>query len=654
MRRALLFATTILIPTLVLAQPATLPPLVVTATGIPTVLDRIPAAVTVIDRATIDARGASTLAEALQSVPGLTVVQSGGAGGNASVFIRGTNSNHVLVLRDGVPVNDPSDPGGLYNFGVDTLADIDRIEVVRGPMSSLYGSGAIGGVINLITRRGEGPPRTTVELAAGLPAQGRLATTLSGATGKYDYSLTADARDEHGFDTTPRRQSVYTGARNPFRSAGASLDLGVTPAEGTRLSATLRGRTSTFLLDQQGFPAYDANFYRGFDSTLSGRLGLTHSMLDGAWETTLAVSRQHSDRHYREPLEPLDPNFTQSDTRYHGRRTELRWDNTFHLQDTGPATDTALLFGATHTVDSSNSVLNASFGGFLYQNNIRASATSDAGHAGGQTTLWNRLTLTADTRAENARYGGTAATWRVGTVLALPELRSRARAATGTAFRAPSLYDLFGIDSAGYTGNPNLKPERSTGTEFGWSIDLPGPTDRDLGTFDITYFNNRVRDLIQIVYGPGFTTSTSQNVSRARTQGVETSLTLRPTTWLETTTTWTWTESRDLTTNTALLRRPQNQASLSLRLTPIPDLTITPELIYSGPFRDFLIDDNGFPVGNGRNHPGTLINLNTTYKLSPGTTLFLTGHNLTNSHFEPANGFQTPGTTIVAGARLGF
>ncbi len=128
--------------------------IVVTATRIPTPVLDIPAGVSVIDRQTIEERGYTTLTEALSAVPGVHVSQSGGPGGNASVFVRGTNSNAVLVLRDGMPLNDASDSSGAFNFGVDTLADVERIEVIRGPMAALYGSGAIGGVINLISRRG--------------------------------------------------------------------------------------------------------------------------------------------------------------------------------------------------------------------------------------------------------------------------------------------------------------------------------------------------------------------------------------------------------------------------------------------------------------------------------------------------------------------
>jgi vitamin B12 transporter len=648
MRRLLLAAC--LIPATALAQ--TPPPdIVVTATRVPTLIEQIPAGVTVIDRATIDANGYTTLTQALSAMPGAHVVQSGGDGGNSSLFIRGTNSNHVLVLRDGVPLNDPSDPGGAFNFGVDSLADVERIEIVRGPMSSLYGSGAIGGVVNLITARGHGPASGTIEAAAGLPAQVRGAATLSGQTGRFDYHLAVEGTDESGFDTTPKRMSFHTGARNPFAGTVATLNLGADLTDTTRATLFLRGRSATFHLDE---PGYDANFYRGFDRSVTGRAALSHTLLDGAWETTLSLARLQTDRRYKEPLEAADPNQAQSDTRYHGRRTELRWDNTLHIEDRGPASNTALVFGAGHTEDSSDSAFTGNFYGYPYSSNVHASATSDAGHFGAQTTLLRRLTLTADIRGEDARYGGSAVTWRAGGVLAVPEILSRLKASYGTAFRAPSLFDLFGVDSYGYMGNPNLRPERSVGYEVGVAFDLPRQDGGTLATLDLTWFNNRIRDLIQIVYAPGYISSTPENVASARTEGLEASLTLHPTSWFDTILTYTRTETRDLATGAALLRRPREQVSLAVQARPIAGLVIAPELIYSGAFQDFLYDDNGLPLGTGWAHPGAIVNLSASYALSPRLTLFATGRNIGNSHFEPANGYQTPGASLLAGVRARF
>ena len=639
---------------------AVLPEQVVTATRLPTLAESVPAGVTIIDRATIESHGYTTLAEALSAVPGLRLAQSGGPGGNASVFIRGTNSDHVLVLIDGVPVNDPADPGGAFNFGVDTLGDVERIEVVRGPMSSLYGSGAIGGVVNIITRKGEGETHGSVELGAGLPRAVESKAALSGASGKFDYNLAVESDSYLGFDTTPQRESVYTGARNGYREQLATVNLGYTPVDGTRLSLLLRGREAVFGLDELGSPAYDANDYTGRDKSFLGRLGATTTLFDGVLESGLFLSRGITDRQYVEALEAADPNQASGDSRYHGQRTDLQWNNTVHLGDLSWTSESAVLLGYEHIEDAAQSRLDIAsayypFGPQVpYSSNVNASDKSDAGHAGVQTTVLGRLTLTADAREEDASYGGNAFTWRAGSVLAVPEVLSRLKFSYGTAFRAPSLYDLFGVDSYGYVGNPNLRPERSTGWEAGWGADLPfAGREKALGV-EVTYFQNRIRDLIQTAYSADYSSSTEVNVARARTEGVETSLTVRPVDWLEAKASYTYTDARDLADGSLLLRRPLDQASGSVRLTPIPHLALTPELIYTGAFADYLVDNSGNPAGIGMARSGLIINLTATYDVTPKIQLFANGYNLGNSRFEPVSGYQTWGTWFLAGARARF
>jgi vitamin B12 transporter len=633
---------------------AILPDVVVTATRVPTLISQIPAGVTVIDRAQIDAYGYTTLPQALASVPGLHVVQSGGPGGNASVFIRGTNSDHVLVLRDGLPINDPSDPGDAFNFGVDTLDDIERIEIVRGPMSSLYGTGAIGGVINLISRKGEGKPHAHIELAYGLPRAVLANGGFSGVTGKFDYDLEVGTRDDRGFDSTPKRESVYTGAPNGYQEDLGSVSLGYTPVDGTRISAYVRGRTALFHLDELGDPAYDANDYRARDDSLYGRIGVDSKLFGGVWETSLFLGHAATDRHYIEPLEAADPNQAFGDSRYHGRRTDLQWNNTVHLPPLGPTADSALIVGYEHIDDTAHSVLDTATDGFPYQSDLHAGDSSDAGHVGLQTTVLKRLTLTGDTREEGATYGGNAFTWRFGGVLAVPEIWSRFKASYGTSFRAPSLYDLFGVDSYGYVGNPDLRPERSRGYELGWAVDVPAFGVPNAATIDVTYFNNRIHDLIETVYNADYTASTQENVDQARIQGIETSLTIRPAHWLDAVLSYTWTDARDAADNSRLLRRPIDQASLSLHATPLPGLSIAPQILYEGAFQDYLVDDNGFPLGVGRAKSGVIANLTISYAITPRLTLFADGRNLGGSRYEPASGYQTPGPSGLFGVRARF
>jgi vitamin B12 transporter len=213
------------------------------------------------------------------------------------------------------------------------------------------------------------------------------------------------------------------------------------------------------------------------------------------------------------------------------------------------------------------------------------------------------------------------------------------------------LFDLFGVDSEGFVGNPNLRPERSAGYELGWGVDVPVLGRPKAASVEVTYFNSRIHDLIETVFNADFTASTQQNVDQARIQGVETSVTLRPADWLEATAAYTFTDARDAADDSRLLRRPRDQVSADLRATPLPGLSIAPELLYIGPFQDFLVDDNGFPEAVGQAKSGFIVNLAVSYAVTPQITLFVDAKNLFGSRFEPASGFQTPGASVLVGVR---
>ena len=496
--------------------------IVVTATRVPTPVLDIPAGVSVIDRQTIEQRGYTTLTEALSAVPGIRVSQSGGPGGNASVFVRGTNSNAVLVLRDGMPLNDASNSSGAFNFGVDTLADVERIEVIRGPMAALYGSGAIGGVINLISRQGHEPGlHVTGELAGGYPRQIEGNVNASGIEGPFDYSATLQGQDQRGYDATPQRMSIYTGVPDPYSELTGTLNLGYTPVDGTRLSLFLRARRATFGFDALGNPTFDNSNSTGNDESLLGRIGVSSKLFNGTYETNAYLGRLQDDRHYTEALNPLDPNQQSNDSRYHSYRTDVQWNNVVHLSDlmdVPSLSATDLTFGYEHIADNINVKVNQSSGGFPFQQSARASMTDDALYTGLQTTLLQRLTLTGQIRQDWVA-GNQPFTWRLGAVLDVPGVATRFKAAYGTAFRAPSLFDRFGVDSFGYIGNPNLKPESAQGWELGFT------TTAGLASFGATYFNEQVSNLIVAVFTP---VNTAVNVGSAHIQGVETELTLRP------------------------------------------------------------------------------------------------------------------------------
>jgi len=617
--------------------------MVVTATAVPTLLPDVPAGVTIITQQDIQARGYTTLTQALAAVPGLGVVQSGGAGGQASVFIRGTNSEDVLVLIDGVPANDPSDPNGAFNFGEDTLSDIQRIEIVRGPMSGIYGSGAIGGVINLITVQGSGAPKASIEAAGGFPSQGQGSAGISGSSGAFDYALGGAIDEESGYDETARRLSVYAGVKDPFRSKLGSLNLGYTPVNGTRIYLVLRARQSDTGYPDLGYPIYDDPDEDGYDTNLFGKFGVKSDLFNGLLTTELFAARVEDNRRYSNLLDANDPNFATADDHYDGYRTDVQWNNTVHLPDFCSATFSSILAGIEYINDAAKENVNES--GFV--ETVNASQHSVAGHLAGQTTLFSRLTLTAALRDDSVSSFGNAFTGRAGAVLAIPEADLRLKTSYGTSFLAPSLYDLYGADNFGYQGNPNLKPEYGDGYEAGAQLDLPAFGEPDFASLSATYFHNDIRDLITAT--PDF--STEQNIGQARINGVETEAVLTVAPWLVADLTYTYTDARDESDNSQLLRRPENAASATLTISPIPRLTIVPDVKYIGRFTDYLYADNGYPIGDGLAKPGTIADVSVNYSIARNLTVFVQGKNLFNSKFEPVNGLQTPVQTFLFGVR---
>jgi vitamin B12 transporter len=619
-------------------------PIVVSATRVATPVGQVPADVTVLTAATFAAQGDTTLAQALAAVPGITLVQSGGDGNQTSVFMHGANSSDVLVLLDGVPVNDPADANGAFNFGIYTLDDVERVEIIRGPMSALYGSAAIGGVINIITRRGSGAPQASLTMAGGWPAQGQGSATLSGQSGAFDYALSGALDEEAGFDATPRRMSVYTGQHDPYRAKLGSAQLGYALTDTTRVYAIYRYQATDAGFPDVGNagPVYDDP--NEFDYTTNEflKLGITSRQLGGRWLTDLSVARLDTTLHDKNLLDANDPNAASANDHYTGRRDDAQWNNTVRLPDAGAAQLSSLTFGTEYDDDHAKDSVNETSAYGPYTSSLGAVQHTWSGHAGAQTTLANRVTLTAAIRNDAVSSFGDALTWRLGGVLALPEADARLQASVGTGFHAPSLFDLHYTDSYGDSGNPNLRPEYSLGWEAGPEVMLPGGVD-----LSASYFASDVRDMIGYDPNAGYEL---ENFARAHINGVESSATLTPAPWLSATLSYTYTHILSAV-SAATLRRPEHQGSASVTLTPLPGLSLTPQVQVVGRFQDDIYDNTGTLTGIGSSDPGTIVNLAASYKLDQQFTLFATGKNILGSRFEATNGLQIPGASLLAGVR---
>ncbi len=626
-------------------------PITVTATRVASPADKVPASVTILTRKDFAAKGATTLAQALDGVPGVNVVQSGGDGGQTSLFMRGTGSSDVLVLQDGVPVNDPVTANGEYNFGTLTLDDIEEIEIIRGPLAAQYGSSALGGVINIITKRGVRPGSTSVTVAGGLPMQGRVSAQTSGVRGRLDYALTGALAGEAGFDNTPQRMtSVYANHRDAYRSKMASLQLGYHVTPETRLYGILRAQSTHSAFPDLGYPVFDDPNQTDDIAQYFGKLGVSSALADGRWRSDLFVAQLASQTHYRNLYDATDPNGMAINEIDSGGRTDAQWNNLYRLPDWGAARFTTLSFGAEYANSTAREKSFSAYYGYPFNTFVHASQHEWAGHAGVQTTLANRLTLNAALRDDAVSGYGNAATWQLGGVLELPELDTRLKASAGTGFEAPSLFDLHYTAYSGGAlvdfGNPNLRPEYSLGWQMGPEFTLPLFGRADGADLSVTYFASDMRDLIVSVPVGSF--YTEANVYRAHISGVENSLTLRPCGWLSAALGYTYTHI-DSADESARLRRPTSQASASVTLTPLPRLSLTTNVTYTGRFLDYVYDNNGYPLGVRSSNPGTVVNLAARYDINARFTGFVSALNLFDSRFEPVNGYQINGPSVMVG-----
>jgi vitamin B12 transporter len=599
--------------------------LVINVTRLPTPAEQVGSAVTVIHARDIERRQDRTLAEALEEVPGLNLVRAGGVGGATSVFLRGANSNHTKVLIDGMPANDPTT--GTFNFGPLATADIHRIEVLRGPQSALWGADALGGVVNIITRRGEGPPRVNGAVESGSFETFNQLGTVSGSTGPFDYGATAAHLSSGSTPVTPTRLLPAGRARidDDFESTMFSTKLGVLLADNARLNATLRWSESELFFTGDDFTVFpivpDAAQSVREERTLTTRLEGQTTQFDGLFEQKLGIGWANWRNHLQSPPAGGTPVAPRVDK---GDRRRLDWLGTLHLarhQDLS----TGLEYERDALSDSPTSPAIDNRAAFLEV----------------QSGLFDRFFIGASGRVDDNSRFGSIATWRVAPAWLIPETGSRLKASVGTGFKPPTLRQLF-IDfpEVNFFANPALQPERSLGWDAGFEQDFFAKR----VSFGATWFHSEIRDLIDT--NATFTSLVNRN--RAETKGVEAFLALRPWEDVALRADYTFTIAQDSDTGAQLLRRPKHRAALEASWR-FDELTVSSTVLYVGPRVDATRD---FAIPRLRAGGYGLWNLGLAYELTEAVALFARAENVLDRRVEDPIGFERPGFGIFGGIKV--
>lgn len=621
----------------------TLEEISVSATGVPTPVKQTGSSVTVITGEQIEKQQLRTVPEALQLSPGLNVVPIGGPGGQTSVFMRGANSNHTKVLIDGIDASDPSTSNGAYDFGHLLAYDLDRIEVLRGPQSGLYGSDAIGGVISLTTKRGQGPAKASVLVEGGSYGTFNQSGRISGSENGFDYSVTVAHFRAAETPVTPRLIDTAGGLvpatrryPNFYDNTTVSAKLGYQFTDTFRWNSVTRYTGSKLLFSTDSY----ANFPAVAFGALRGRQDVEQIFTrnEAEWTPFAGFHNIFAFNYsnlYRQNEGDIYNPFNQLPTDNTGERLRYEYRGDYELSP-----GNLILFGAQRDEERLINQDPNPFG----TGELKARNGNTAGYAEVQLTPFERAALVANIRHDVNDAFGPATTFRVAPSYILPYTETRLKGSVGSGFKTPTLYQLYvNIPSFGQVANPNLKPEES----LGWDAGLEQP----IGDYVVvggTYFHNDFKNLINTEFLPGFQYRWV-NVDRAESYGAEAFISVKFSDELTVRGDYTNTVTKDLIDHQELLRRPRHKGTVTAFWTPLPGLTLSGTLLVLGSFVD---GNRDFSTPRLKNPGFTTVNLAAEYQVSEAVTLFGRVDNLFDRRYENPTGFLGRGLSVYGGVRL--
>ncbi|HWK96634.1 MAG TPA: TonB-dependent receptor [Pseudolabrys sp.] len=617
------------------AAPVVLPEVTVSATGIATPLDQIGSSVTVITAADIERTQRRTLPDVLNNVPGLNVVQTGGPGGQTAIFMRGTNSNHIKVLLDGIDIGDVSSPNGAVDLAHIATGDIERVEVLRGPQGGLYGANSIGGVISITTKKGEGPAKARATLEGGALGTFNQSAALSGSKDRFDYAFSvAHLRSSH-IDVTPTSVLPPGQSANPnsYDNMTYSTRLGMKVTDD--LKVNLIGRYVDIKLkysndDPTAFPSTPYPTRSDYaNKAFFGRAEAVYAALDGRFINTVGVNFADNRRSNKDPN--ANPESTND-----GTRTAVNWRGEIAV-----AKGHTLVLGAERSQERANTQTYAMFGGAPLS--YSASNGNTAGYVEMQSQFAERFFIVGNARIDDDDKFGSHNTWRVAPAFLVPGTETKLKGSYGTAFKAPTLYELYGVGDFNYVGNPNLRPETSKGWELGFEQPLFG----DRVRFGVTYFRNDIKDLINNVFAP---VNTYVNVGKAKTEGYEAFVDVKATDRLRFHADYTRTDATDEIANTELLRRPKHKANFTASYQANDALGLSASVVYVGPWMDFDRQGLWFPARDFQGY--TVVNIAANYVVNKQVTVFGRVDNLFDKRYEVPVGWKAPGVGVFGGIKV--
>jgi vitamin B12 transporter len=598
--------------------------LVVTAVRTPTPVNQIASSITVLDRAAIDASQQYMVSDLIVRTPGVTASRTGGFGTTTGVRIRGAEGDQTVVVIDGVKLNDPSAPGGGYDFGDLFIGDAAQVEVLRGPQSTLWGSQAIGGVVNIVTQLPKSGFQGGAQAEGGSRGTASGRANIGGSQNGISWELAGNAFRTSGISQIAPEFGGHE--RDGYHHYGTSGRILANLSEDVSLD--LRGYWSHGKVDlDSSFGPPDVADYQK-QTNWTGYAGLNFSLFGGALKNRIGLTRDQIDR------DNFDPTIVSGDDRTfiaHGRNDHLEYQGDLALAKGWNA-----IFGAEHEHSRFNSI-SPQFQTDPDHGNV--SIDSVYGQLTG--SVVEHLTLTGGARYDHHQtYGGHAllsggAVWSSG--------GTTIRASYGEGFKAPTLYQLYGE-----FGNLDLDPERAHGWDAGIEQKFGGYV-----TASLTYFDRDTHNLVEFA---GFPPRADrpfgyyQNVDKANAHGVEAAAVARFG-GLSLDANYTWTDAEDrspgATYGNDLIRRPHDTANADITYVWAFGLATTVAVTHAS----HAYEDGGNTIRLGGY---TLVDFSVEQPIGHGLSLFGRVENVGNTHYETAYQYGTLGRSFYGGVRAKF
>jgi len=589
----------------------------------------------VITGADLAAEQIDVVTDALKEMPGLTVVRNGGIGQITTIGIRGAEAGQTLVLVDGVRINDPSTTDGEALLADVFVNNTERIEILRGPQSTLYGSDAIGGVVNILTKRGGATPFSMMATAeGGSLGTYRLNAAANGTVDAVEYGGAINFYNTQGIAVAGTRPINVN--PDPYRNLDATGNIRVRVIDAVSLD--LRGYSVNAKTVFDGFPPpnftlqYTGEY--GTDDLLAFYAGLNFSFLEGRFRNRIAATDLDSDRKNYNPALSVPEEFFAR-----GRSTTFEYQGVFDLTAVNQ-----IVFGA----ESQRTTLRTGSPSVSDPNPMPVTGHTQINsyYVQYQTTLFDQLTLTGGFRHDDDQAFGGHNSLKLAGAWNLFAGSTNLRANYGDGFKAPSLYELFSPYS-----NPvkTLAPETARGWETGFDQKLFDG--RALAS--LVYFQRRTAGQIDFFSCFGVVSpACSQrpfgyydNISRARAEGIEFEASAQIFNTLAVSGNLTDMSAIDLATHQDLARRPRVMANARIVWTPDTAWSLGVSAGYTG--RRFDDDSESVPLA-----AFTAVNIFASYALSEHVELFARAENVFDRHYELAAGYRSLPMTLTGGLRL--